>query len=898
MGYKALYRTYRPQTFREVVGQEVIVKTLQNAIANNKISHAYLLSGPRGTGKTTIARIFAKTLNCDHVELNEPCNKCVSCYEISDSNSPDVIEIDAASNNGVDEIREIREKVKFLPSGTKYKIYIIDEVHMLSTGAFNALLKTLEEPPKHVIFILATTEPQKLPATIISRCQRFDFKALSVGDITHKLRTVCSEEGFNITEEALNAISEAAEGGLRDALSIMDQAISYCDEEVSIEEVNLVTGNLSYDKLIELATFFNTGDVNGALETTNELIDLGKEVPKLVGGLLQFYRDMLLFKNVDSPVYSKYIFEKEKFKELAQNTAIEKIFYYIDVLSDVQMKIKYSQTPRIYLEIAIIKLINMSSGDLDFIKRIQNVETRLENIQFSNIESFETPIDNEKINSIDTRLNRVVTELSKLELHKLTQRVNDLESGRITTTEKGGVSIDVEKQIAALQETILLFKTSYNNLKNQVENIIKDEDDNSMQDIVRRLESIEKQTKNSITQNIENEMKYIQEDLDAIKLIISKQSKPKEIYTNEDASTLKEKINMLEKQVYALLSNQASPKAPTTSKKAKIPGEQIVLFSDDLTPIQNFEKTKEKENVDFKELSKNEEETIDEPFDQSDEEIVDEYIDKKEVTQEEKQSHDEQKKLNEDFHQISDRSVKESEEQHTIAHSSREEKPKSQLVISNSRDVDLFERERQLMDREMQSIRPSTIASKQKQPQETNEALSFHSEISRFSSYDIKHIENIMHDARTEQSRMEMGRLSQFWERIGRITGPEAVGIVDVLKDGKLGAVGSKEFIIIYKTSMECNQVMRASFKERALKLLRQNLGEVFNYVALPEHIWNDKRREYKEQYNIGIKYPSLSKIEDPDLIIIDTKADYKDPKEKIVDKTIEFFGSDIVKVE
>ncbi|MBO7536389.1 MAG: DNA polymerase III subunit gamma/tau, partial [Bacilli bacterium] len=387
MAYQALYRTYRPQLFRDVVGQEVVVKTLQNAIANNKISHAYLFAGPRGTGKTTVARIFAKTLNCENPVLQEPCDKCRSCYEIADGISPDVIEIDAASNNGVDEIRDIREKAKFLPSGTKYKIYIIDEVHMLSTGAFNALLKTLEEPPAHVVFILATTEVQKIPSTIASRCQRFEFKALTVSEISKKLRLVCNEENVEITEEALTSIAESAEGALRDALSVLDQAISYSDEKVTIEDVNLVTGSLSYDKVIELASSFEERNVTSALEIVHALIESGKEVDKIVSGLLQFYRDMLLYKNVSSAVYAKYIFEKPKFKELAEHIDDNRIFYYVEVLSDVQNKIKYSTAPHIYLEIALIKMINMSETSLNYLDRINDLENRLTEIEENGVAS-------------------------------------------------------------------------------------------------------------------------------------------------------------------------------------------------------------------------------------------------------------------------------------------------------------------------------------------------------------------------------------------------------------------------------------------------------------------------------------------------------------------------------
>ncbi|MGB4180712.1 MAG: DNA polymerase III subunit gamma/tau, partial [Bacilli bacterium] len=269
MSYKALYRAYRPQKFSEVVGQEAIVRTLQNSISSGKISHAYLFTGPRGTGKTTVARILAKALNCENKREAEPCGKCLVCQEIASSNSPDVVEIDAASNNGVEEIRDIREKVKFLPSGSKYKVYIIDEVHMLTTGAFNALLKTLEEPPKHVVFILATTEPHKVLPTIISRCQRFDFKSLSVKQISAMIKKVAAEEKINITEEAVIAIAEGAEGGMRDALSYLDQAVSFTDDVITIDDVNSVTGNLNYDKMIELAYCFEEKNINSAIKTVN-----------------------------------------------------------------------------------------------------------------------------------------------------------------------------------------------------------------------------------------------------------------------------------------------------------------------------------------------------------------------------------------------------------------------------------------------------------------------------------------------------------------------------------------------------------------------------------------------------------------------------------------------------
>ena len=252
MAYVALYRAYRPQKFVDVVGQEHIIKTLQNAIELNKVAHAYLFCGPRGTGKTTLAKIMAKAMNCVHGPLKEPCGECEICQGITKGTVSDVIEIDAASNNGADDIRALRDTVKFLPAVGKYKVYIIDEVHMLSNAAFNALLKTLEEPPKHVIFILATTEPYKLPNTILSRCQRFDFQSISIDDILRRLEIVANEENVKISKEALYQIATSAEGGMRDALSLFDQCISFSiNEEINLDDVLAVSGNVSYIKIIE-----------------------------------------------------------------------------------------------------------------------------------------------------------------------------------------------------------------------------------------------------------------------------------------------------------------------------------------------------------------------------------------------------------------------------------------------------------------------------------------------------------------------------------------------------------------------------------------------------------------------------------------------------------------------
>ena len=254
--YQALYRKYRPQTLDDVVGQDVIIKILSNSVINNKISHAYLFCGPRGTGKTSIAKIMAKIVNCEHLNGITPCDKCDSCNEFNNKNNTDIIEIDAASNNGVDEIRELKNKINLVPTIGKYKVYIIDEVHMLTIGAFNALLKTLEEPPSHALFILATTEPHKIPITILSRCQRLDFKKISTDSIKNRLKQICNEENIKIEENALEQIANLCDGGMRDSISMLDKLVAYTNNDIKFDDVNEINGLITNDQILKFGLFF------------------------------------------------------------------------------------------------------------------------------------------------------------------------------------------------------------------------------------------------------------------------------------------------------------------------------------------------------------------------------------------------------------------------------------------------------------------------------------------------------------------------------------------------------------------------------------------------------------------------------------------------------------------
>lgn len=359
MGYQALYRKWRPRTFQDVVGQSHITKTLQNAIMQNKFSHAYLFSGPRGTGKTSAAKIFAQAINCEHAPAKEPCNKCDACLGILNGSISDVIEMDAASNTSVEDVREIRDNVKYASSAVPYKVYIIDEVHMISTSAFNALLKTLEEPPKHVVFILATTEPHKIPLTIISRCQRFDFKPISTQSLAKRMEYIAQEENTSVSKEALHAIALAAEGGMRDALSILDQTISYSDDEVELADVLAVTGGVSQRILTDIVTAMHKQDIQKGLELFDDIIQGGKDPGRFVYDLIYFLRDLLLYRSAPN---LEDILERarvdEAFQQLADSVSEAWIQDSIIRMNECQQEIKWTNNPKVFIEIAIISITN------------------------------------------------------------------------------------------------------------------------------------------------------------------------------------------------------------------------------------------------------------------------------------------------------------------------------------------------------------------------------------------------------------------------------------------------------------------------------------------------------------------------------------------------------------
>jgi len=352
--YQALYRKYRPKSFDDVVGQEVIVKTLTKAVTNDMVSHSYLFTGPRGTGKTSIAKIFAKVLNCENLKAAKPCEKCASCNQIENNQIVDVIEIDAASNNGVDEVREIRNKIGLVPSNSKYKVYIVDEVHMLTNQAFNALLKTLEEPPEHIIFIFATTEPHKIPQTILSRCQRFDFKRIHPKHNAKRLEQIAKKEEIKISKEAIYEIARLSNGGLRDSIGMLDQVVSYADDEITVQDIHDINGTVNKSELWEIIENLVNKELSKILVHIDVMEEEGKSVEKILQEIIQELRNLIIYTNAPEMVED----ETKVYAKLQKNIDTDEIYKYIYALSETVSIMKNSANNKILLEIELIKLMN------------------------------------------------------------------------------------------------------------------------------------------------------------------------------------------------------------------------------------------------------------------------------------------------------------------------------------------------------------------------------------------------------------------------------------------------------------------------------------------------------------------------------------------------------------
>jgi len=429
LSYVTLYRKYRPQTFAEVFGQDVIVKILKNSILNNKIAHAYIFSGPRGTGKTSIAKIFAKAVNCKNLDNGDCCNKCDSCLEINKGSAADFFEIDGASNNGVDEIRDLIDKIKYLPILGKYKIYVIDEAHMLTTGAFNALLKTLEEPPRHAIFILATTEIHKIPKTILSRCQNFDFKNIDKESILKRLEEILKFEKIKIEENALKLIAHSAKGSLRDALTLLDQAISYKGSKILKEDIEEIAGITKSEELIKLLELIADKKIDDALNLLETFSKNQKDEVQIINDLIDILKDVLLAKVNYNKNYN--------LGNLKNGLTNNKIYHYLNVLIENQNNMKFTHQKSVYLQIAIIKMVNHEDAlKIDLSDEISNLKAEIKNVRLKERdiipeeneveEAVIDPRENEKLVTINDIL-EILNNADKDSRNKIENILNKLE---------------------------------------------------------------------------------------------------------------------------------------------------------------------------------------------------------------------------------------------------------------------------------------------------------------------------------------------------------------------------------------------------------------------------------------------------------------------------------------
>ena len=942
MAYKALYRRYRPTNFDEVVGQKYIIQTIKNSIANDKIGHAYLFSGSRGIGKTTIARIIAKAVNCNHLENGNPCNKCEVCESINDGSAIDVIEIDAASNNGVDEMRNLLEKVNFLPASLNYKIYIIDEVHMLSISAFNALLKTLEEPPMHVIFILATTEPHKVPATILSRCQRFDFKPLTNKEIVDQLIKVKNLENISITEEALSLIAEISEGGMRDALSIMDQVSAYTDHEITAEDINNITGRVSDKKVIELFSLINENKISDALDIVNDLLDMGKEVSVLVQSMLSLCRDMVLYQNVKPEESSKSIFNNFEFLKLVQETKRNKIFKYVDVLNDVQNKIKFTNTPKIYLEVGIVKMTaidvtsqlvkSVDNADLSEVyDKMYQLEMQVKNLANSN----ETLNINEFKDFAKSKLEFLEEMISKCAVppRDLEERIEILEEDpRIELLEKKVASFENNNQ-RTLFDNVQPTDDKYQELLykvNELENKFNELNSTSVETPTINVELLKEEFKNEIT-NLQNKLSTCVTNDQLQELVVS--NKEEHIYNNDITANnnsldqvydllnsyvtkdyLEERIGNINVEtvnlddIYSRLDALSSKADETKQEIIEPVPEEYQPQSFDL-PVDDFFNTVDESYQAVSELEKirdnyftlfNKVIDLQKDIEDNKTNVVAAKDLVNELKQQVSELNFEPQVTEEQLQELENKilSVKEYALKVGARTTQLEESFKNIKVEQETTKPIIQKRTSpyETAPRVEQKVMEQTIVP-QEVVEEPKEELKENQVDDTAKAYDIRVIENILHQSRDRKNMEDKERINSVWYRLQSLVPQPLASIASTLSDGKVVVNGGNYLIIVYQKASICNYLMTANTHYEAKQVLRTTLQKEYDFIALPVNTWHEKSNEYKGQYHMGIKFPTLTPIKNPELKVINvTKENFQTNSSRNYDKAKEMFGQSLIR--
>lgn len=898
MAYKALYRRYRPTNFDEVVGQKYIIQTIKNSILKDKIAHAYLFSGPRGIGKTTIARIVAKAINCKEMVHGNPCNNCENCNAINEASAIDVIEIDAASNNGVDEMRSLLEKVNFLPATFTYKVYIIDEVHMLSLSAFNALLKTLEEPPAHAVFILATTEPYKVPATILSRCQRFDFKPIEINEIVDQLNKVKDLENINISNEALHVIAEAAEGGMRDALSILDQVSALTNDEITAEDVNNVTGRVSDEAIINVMSLINAGQISKALDLINEILNTGKEVSVLIKALLSLCRDIIIFQNVKDTENNRLIFNNFEFIKLAENVKRNKLFKYVDVLNDIQNKIKYTNSPKIYLEVGIVKMVASEP--------IQHTSNNVENVDLSEVYDKIYQLETQVKNLISSKDQEGLGEFkdftkSKLEfledmVSKFSVPPRDLEE-RIEALEEDNRVELLEKRFSELEKQGISVATTpvntidYSDRITQIENsqstFVSNE---AFSELANKINGI----KNELNIYITNET--LEERLNILKKSIASNN-------SNDLSEYEERLNNLEKQI----SNTVSvPMSNVSFEDSQMESTKVDDFelNDDFfnTPDESYQNVSELDKVKENYLT-----------------LLDKFVYlQKEVETQKQDITTVIKELENAKQQIANIPTSTLDEQIIIELENKIASVKEYSVKVGARTTALEESFKNLKRtetenkpviqkrtqpyetplREEQQILEQTIKPVEKEELVKTEPELKENEVDDTAKvYDIRIIENILHQSRDRKNMEDKERINSVWYRLPSLVPQALSGIATSLSEGKVVVNGGNYLIVVYQKAAICNHLMKNDIHYQAKQVLRTTLQREYDFIALPVNTWHEKSNEYKGQYHMGIKFPTLTPIKNPELKVINiAKENFQTASSRNYDKAKELFGQSLIR--